>query len=553
MFRWLRTRPVGRLFVLPVVLAASASAPAALVPSTNAIHFGTALAGADGGVADVQLSNQSTQVAHVSGLSLVDQQTGARSADFVQSNDCGRALQPAERCTVRVKFAPRKRGTREASLLIRADNSFVAAVRLDGAGDAGVLELVASDLRADPAELREVVARNTGTRPVRIAGVMAVGPDGERLLQNNDCGRAVAGGSSCRVRFLDTARLDQASTVVISTASGARYRVVVPPVTHVTDGGPIHVAERSVDFGRLPVPGAASHVLAFRNDGPAPVRVRSMAIVGDQQRVFHLFDECRGTAIASRGACSVMLTAQVTNTANGRGLLVAQFADAPAVRVPLSVRTQGAPVLSDVGAFPAALDFGFTLPEQPRRAKLRFTNLVDQLAKVTSVVVSDKRNFKVLSQCESPFALRASCDVDVEFHPRGQGRVAATVSAVLSNGQVVRVPVSGEGPVPSAQVTAMPLSGADDDDGGYILWNNGSDGLALEQVSVSPGYLVASNDCPATLPVGALCSVRVRTATAGGDSATPALRVELYGLSPIEVPLSHMTYPRSRADIPVAR
>lgn len=547
MLRLNRVRLVGFLFLLQVALAACPSAHAELIPSTNAIHFGTALAGGDVSAVDVLLRNQSSQVAHLTGLALVDRQTGARSPDFVQSNDCGRALQPAARCTVRVRFAPQKRGTREAVLLIHADSAYAAAVRLDGAGDAGVLQLSTIESPPHPEELREVVARNTGTWPVRVTGVVAVGPSGERLLQNNDCGRVLARDASCRVRFRDTARLDQVSTVVVRTASGARYKVIVPPGTHVRGSGPMRASERRVDFGQLPVPGAATQVLALHNDGPAPVRVQSVDIGGDHQDVFHLFSACRGTVIASGDACSVNLSAQVTAVANRQGQLVAQFADAPPVRVPLSVRAQGAPALTDVGPSPDALDFGFTLPDRPRRATLRFTNLGEQLASVTRVVVSDKRNFTVLSQCEAPFGLRASCDVDVEFHPRGLGRVAATVSAILADGQVVRVPVSGEGPTPGAHVMPMPMPSDHADGNRYILWNSGSDRLTVEQVSVSPGYVVVSNDCPSTLPIGALCGVRVRATNAVGDTANPALRVELYGLPPIEMPLPHTTPQRTRS------
>ena len=552
MFRWSRTRPAGLKFVMQIVLMACAPANASLMPSATAVHFGTAVVGVGRSAVDLQLTNQSPQAVQVTGLSLVDRQTGARSADFEQGNDCGRTLKPAERCTVRVNFVPSKRGTREASLLIRADNAYVTAVRFDGAGDAGVLQLDVSESIAEPHELREVVARNTGTQPVRVTGVLAVGPGGERLLQNNDCGRAVDSGASCRVRLLDTARLDQASTVVIATAAGGRYRTVVPPATPARERGPLRASEPRVDFGQLPVPGAATHVLVLRNNGEAPVNVRDVEIIGDSQGIFHLSDGCRATVVESGGACSVTLSAQVTTAAISQGLLVVQLADVPPVRVPLSVSTQGAPALSSVGAFPATLDFGFTLAERPRKATLRFTNLVEQLARVTRVVVSDKRNFTVLSQCESPFALRASCDVDVEFHPRGPGRVAATVSAILADGQVVRVPVSGEGPTPSAQVISPPASGNAPDDNRYILWNSGSERLTLEQVSVSPGYIVVSDDCPATLPLGALCSVRVRASYAANDSANPSLRFELYGLSPIEVPLPHLTHSSAEADSLVA-
>lgn len=552
MFRWSRTRPAGLKFLMQIGLMACATANAALMPSANAVHFGTAVVGVGRSAVDVQLTNQSPLAVNVTGLSLVDRQTGARSADFVQGNDCGRTLKPAERCTVRVSFVPGKRGTREASLLIRTDNAYVTAVRFDGAGDAGVLQLNVSKSVAGPNDVREVVARNTGTQPVRVTGVLAVAPGGERLLQNNDCGRAVASGASCRVRLVDTARLDQASTVVIATAAGARYRAVVPPATHARESGPLRASEPRVDFGRLPVPGAATHVLALLNTGEAPVHVRDARIIGDSQGVFHLADGCRAAVVESGSACSVTLSAQVTTTAISQGLLVVQLTDAPSVRVPLSVRTQGASDLSYVGAFPATLDFGFTPAERPRKAKLRFTNLVEQLARVTHVVVSDKRNFTVLSQCESPFALRASCDVDVEFHPRGPGRVAATVSAILSDGQVVRVPVSGEGPTPSAQVISPPASGNAADDNRYILWNSGSDRLILEEVSVSPGYVVVSDDCPATLPLGALCSVRVRALCAADDSATPSLRVELYGLSPLEAPLPHLTNACPEVDSTVA-
>ena len=112
--------------------AAGSNAPAALL-STGTLAFGSESVGQTTSAQTVTLSYMASTALTISGITI----TGAQSADFAQTNNCGASLVGGGNCTISVTFSPQAAGARTASIQItdNASNS-PQTISLTGTGTA---------------------------------------------------------------------------------------------------------------------------------------------------------------------------------------------------------------------------------------------------------------------------------------------------------------------------------------------------------------------------------------------------------------------------------
>ena len=99
--------------------------------SPTSLSFSAQTVGTTSAAQTVTLTNVGPATLTISSISF----TGTSSADFTQTNTCGTSLASGSSCTISVRFAPRARGTRSATLRITdSDPTSPELVTLSGSG-----------------------------------------------------------------------------------------------------------------------------------------------------------------------------------------------------------------------------------------------------------------------------------------------------------------------------------------------------------------------------------------------------------------------------------
>lgn len=181
---------------------------------------------------------------------------GANRRDFVvtRATRCSpeEPLNEAEACTIGVRFRPRGRGSRTASLVVHFDGDRrpeAVALRGNGIGEPSVtaettrLDFGSVDLRTQPRRERARID-NVGNAPLAIESIAIEGPDagdfrvvGRRAKQRCSADRRVGAGKSCTI-------------VVRFTPSALGRRNATLVVTHDAQGSPTSFQLRGTGVGR---------------------------------------------------------------------------------------------------------------------------------------------------------------------------------------------------------------------------------------------------------------------------------------------------------------
>ena len=111
-------------------IGASTPSPAVTLSSTSVV-FGNQATGTTSTAQPVTITNTGAASLAIAGIAV----TGANSADFAQTNNCGTSLAPGANCTISITFTPTTTGTRVAAVAI-TDNAPLSpqTINLTGTG-----------------------------------------------------------------------------------------------------------------------------------------------------------------------------------------------------------------------------------------------------------------------------------------------------------------------------------------------------------------------------------------------------------------------------------
>ena len=153
---------------------------------------------------------------------------GAAAADYLQSNNCLRTIQPGGSCAITLNFTPHGYGVRPATLTLSDDGlGGTQSITLRGTGTAGRPLLSSGFLNfggdsiGNPTVPQHVVFFNAGNGPLTIASVGLTGTD---YTMTTSCGSALPAGASCTisVTFTPQATGDREGLVTITDAAGTQ-------------------------------------------------------------------------------------------------------------------------------------------------------------------------------------------------------------------------------------------------------------------------------------------------------------------------------------------
>lgn len=281
---------------------------------------------------------------------------GPAAGEFVLDGDrcTGEALDPGAECTVRVVFAPDAEGERRAVLRFRLGGTAAGAAPLE-AGLSGVgigarpgarpgepAPAGASgrppqaeppppppppELRVEPASLdfgeaavggegdgQELMLRNAGGSPARIAPLSLGGPDAASFtLRDDRCGGQELGpGERCTVRAVFRPRQEGVLQARLTLGSPDLPEDAPAPRVALRGAGAVArlvLSARALDFGEVRSGASADRRLTLSNAGRAPLEVLGLGVRGDGARDFAVTaDGCPAAAPLAPGErCEVTL------------------------------------------------------------------------------------------------------------------------------------------------------------------------------------------------------------------------------------------------------
>jgi Abnormal spindle-like microcephaly-assoc'd, ASPM-SPD-2-Hydin/Beta-propeller repeat/Protein of unknown function (DUF1573) len=121
---------------------------------------------------------------------------------FLQTNDCGKQVDPGAHCTISVKFHPTSKGDQQGAITV-ADNASNSPqeVPLTGTGTFVKLFPTMVNFGTQPVGTRSLPRRirltNKGDSAVNIQSISVTGSDAGDFAEKNNCGTQVASGGSC--------------------------------------------------------------------------------------------------------------------------------------------------------------------------------------------------------------------------------------------------------------------------------------------------------------------------------------------------------------------
>jgi hypothetical protein len=160
---------------------------------------------------------------------------------------------------------------------------------------------------------------------------------------------------------------------------------------------------------------------------------------------------------------------------------------------------------------------------------ITLTNNGDQ--PLTNIAVSVGGDFTAVNNCGSLLQGHASCTIPIAYAPARTGAESGTLT-VTDEFRTQTAALSGTGLAPPG-VSATPLSidfgglaaGTTSSAQTVTVTNSGGYALAALAATITAGFGIAANNCPATLSVGGACQIGVTFSPAAAGSVTGTLTI----------------------------
>jgi hypothetical protein len=295
------------------------SGPAASLAPSN-LDFGNQLVSTTSAARSITLTNSGTATLNISGISL----TGADSAEFAQTNNCGATLAAGSNCKIDVTFSPASTGAKTASVSVASDASGSPhSVALTGTGTvpapavtlAPAVLNFADQLINSTSAAQTVTLTNSGTAMLNITAISLSGADSNQFALANNCGNTLAVSASCAmsVTFGPTTVGAKSATISItSDAAGSPHAAplsgngITPPAVSLSAG--------SVTFAaQIANTTSAAQTITLTNTGGSVLNIVSLSVTGADAAEFTKTDNC-GASLNAGASCTINVTFRPDST-----------------------------------------------------------------------------------------------------------------------------------------------------------------------------------------------------------------------------------------------
>jgi subtilisin family serine protease len=490
---------------------------ASLTPSSLA--FPPQLVSSTSTAQTLTYSNTGDLPVSISGISV--------TGDFAETSTCGASLSAGTNCSISVTFTPTARGTRTGTFSITGNINSSAV--LTGTGQASAVSISPTSLNfgslvvGTTSAPQNVTITNTGDLPFYVMGPSYGSP----LTVTTNCPLLsnIDPGMSCifSVTFTASTTLGyyQGTFSIPGSFPGAPANIVVSGTSLDTAAV---LSATSLSFSDQPVNTTSSpESTTLVNTANTPVIISSIQATGD----FTQTNNCHASlAVASSCTINVRFHPSAIGARSGSLTVSAN------TRIPI-VPT----ALSGIGTGPA-LSFsplGFTgfgsqkVNTTSAAQTLTMTNTGNAPLTITGFTIT--ANFKQSNTCGTSLAAGANCSVSVTFAPKAQGNITGSLT-LNSNlpGSTPSFALSGKGTASAASLSTSALSyasqvvGTTSSPQSVTLTNSGNATLAISGISAS-GDFAQTNNCPASLGVGANCPINVSFTPAAIGTRTGTLTI----------------------------
>jgi hypothetical protein len=316
------------------------------------------------------------------------------------------------------------------------------------------------------------------------------------------------------------------------------------PITQSVISGPLVVLNpSSLNFASQAVgTNSPTQTVTLTNTGVATLTITSITTTGD----FSATNTC-GNSVAAGSRCSIIVTFTPTTTGTRTGTV--SIVD-NAAGSPQTVSLTGTGIAPVVQLLPASLTFATELvgSSSPSQA-VTLTNTGAATLSVSSISITEANvtDYLQSNNCGASVAVRASCTINVVFHPVARGPRSAVLSVSDdAAGSPQTVTLSGTGTVVSLSATAINFGsesvGKTSAPNTLTLTNTAQSTLTIGSITITgadPGDFAQTNTCGGAVAGGQSCSISVTfTPTKKGARSATVSIADSGGGSPQSVGLT---------------
>lgn len=365
------------------------------------------------------------------------------SKDFQTNTTCPTALPGGSFCTISVSYAPTVTGAESGSVTL-TDNAFTGmqTISLSGTGTAPVASISPAavnfqlQLLNTTSTPQAVVLTNSGTGPLTFSG-SGISTTGD-FAQANNCGSALAMGTSCQINVTYTPTVVGTETGSLSVMSNAPTLNVTLTGTGSSSTPSYSVSPESLVFSpQLIKTKSGAQPIVLTNTGTATFSVSSSAISGDFSKT--------GTCTTLKAGKSCTFNVYFTPTAGGTrsGTLTYNLSTGTVVTVALT-GTGDSTATGWLTFSPTSLNFnnGYVVGDNPS-AQIIVTNTDGIFTGISKITKTGSTTFTQTNNCGSGLAAYATCTITVTFTPTAIGTFTGTLTVTESSGTAHKIPLSG--------------------------------------------------------------------------------------------------------------
>ncbi len=386
-----------------------------------------------------------------------------------------------------------------------------------------------------------VALTNTGGSPLAIGGVAVTGASAADFALANGCGSTLAVGASCTigVTFVPTASGTRIASLVVSTNDPARPQLSVA-LSGVSTAAAVSPA--ALSFSSPLAVTSAAQIVTITNASAAVLRINNVARGGTNPGQFAHATTCAPfpRLLAPGESCTASVTFTPTTVGDKSASLNITV---PAPGVSQAVPLTGSVIAPVFTLAPAALSFAtpLALTSLPQVVTVSNTGVAPLRITAIARAGANPGQFAHTTTC-GPFpatlAPGASCTASVTFTPTTVGAKAAVLNVtVAAPGVSQSVALAGTIVAPVFSVAPEALAFGGQARGtvsapqAITVANTGAAPLRITGITRTggtPGQFAHTSTCgpfPATLAIGASCTVTVTFNPTGAGARTSQLNV----------------------------
>lgn len=329
-----------------------------------------------------------------------------------------------------------------------------------------------------------------------------------------------APGASCTItaNFHPTILGPQSTNLVVCDNAAGSPRTIVISGNGVP-APTLAVTPSAIDFGNVPVGSTSpARFVTVQNPGTSPISYTAAT-----NGPFTILGTNCTNPIPAGGSCDYEVGFAPTAGGTASGNLVLAPSSGAASTVALLGNGITAPVLGS----PAEIDISYILGRSPTVQRVTLSNNGQATLTFTSITISGA-NFTLANQCPASLPPGSSCDVLITFSAPDIGLYNGSLTVVTNAPGGSRViPIRGFAQpreVPFIEISPREIGygnvafGKASDPETIKVKNLGGAAAAFNSIVVSPGFVILSNGCGATLAPQATCEVRVSARPLGYGS-----------------------------------